>query len=68
MGTMKTPEGATLVLLIRNDGPTAVATPGLRLDDGFEVTSIDASGVRLRHMAYPEDVVVPIPPPPEPGR
>jgi hypothetical protein len=68
MGTMKTPEGATLVLLSRNDDQSVVATPGLRLEDGFEVTSIDATGVRLRHVAYPEDAVVPIPPPPEPGR
>ena len=68
MGTMKTPEGATLVLLVRNEGPSVVATPGLRLEDSFEVTSIDASGVHLRHPASPEDVVVPIPPPPEPGR
>jgi hypothetical protein len=65
---MKTPECATLVLLSRNDDQSVVATPGLRLEDGFEVTSIDATGVRLRHVAYPEDAVVPIPPPPEPGR
>jgi hypothetical protein len=67
-GTMTTPEGAALVLLARNGGPTITAAPGLQLDDGFQISVIETTAVHLRHAAYPADVVLPLPPPPEPAR
>lgn len=63
-GAMTTPEGQSLLLLAKPDqSPVAVAA-GQPLGDGFAVAGVSAGEVRLRHPAYAEDLVIPIPVPP----
>lgn len=63
IGRMASPEGQALVLLARTDaqGFSAVAVPGLELDDGFTVQEVSAAGVRLLHAATGDVVILPVP-------
>ncbi|MBL8339745.1 MAG: hypothetical protein JNM97_23470 [Rhodoferax sp.] len=50
LGTMRTPEGERLVLLLRGE-VAIVARAGLQLEDGYSIQSIETAAVRLLHGA-----------------
>jgi hypothetical protein len=69
LGTMDSPAGKQLVLLVHTSTQqTLLAEPGLRLDGGYEVVSIQADAVRLVYPPTQAEVVIPISPPPVSNR
>ncbi len=64
LGTMDSPTGERLVMLVPHDGQQSVlAAPGARLEGGYEVASVQADAVRVMHVPTQTEVVIPIPPP-----
>lgn len=69
LGTMDSPTGERLVMLVQHNGQQSIiATPGLRLEGGYEVLAVQADAVRVVHPPTHAEVVIPIPPPPGAGR
>lgn len=69
-GSITTPDGQRIVLLAHavEQQRTLPVVPGQQLDDGYIVVAVEPSAVRLQHPLRQEDVVIPIPSQPEPGR
>jgi hypothetical protein len=64
MGTMATPAGQRLVMLMRGDeSQTVIAEAGVHLDGGYEITSVTADAVRLFYPPTQTELVIPIPSP-----
>lgn len=69
LGMMESPTGERLVMLAPHSGQQSLlAAPGLRLEGGYEVVTVQPDAVRLLHPPTQTEVVIPIPPPQASGR
>ena len=69
LGTMDSPAGERVVLLVhQNEQQSLIATPGMRLDGGYEISSVGSEAVRLVYPPLQTEVVIPISPPQAVGR
>lgn len=64
LGQMVDPSGQKLFYLARADQSVPVQV-GARLDDGYVVEVIDASGIKLHHPATESRALIPMPAPPD---
>lgn len=60
LGQVIDPEGRRQVFLSRQDR-TVLATPGIRLDDGYVIEAVDADAVRLHHPQFDVRVSLALP-------
>lgn len=60
LGSMLTPAGERLVLMARGDA-AFVARPGLNVDDGYAIQSVEAHAVRVVHSGSGNVTDIPIP-------